>query len=125
MPSKDILQTWDLCIEQSDWIYTVKLLSCDAMMLDPVEYGMGFKRGKLDAFFDSQTNEILLQEGMDKAFNDGKWVLVPKSEHLKYLIQLWLDNLLCASDFRESYIPPQEDLGKSRSGCTLYPYNFV
>ncbi|KAG5726611.1 hypothetical protein E4T56_gene5586 [Termitomyces sp. T112] len=125
MPSKDILQTWDLCIEQSDWIYAVKPLSRDAVMLDPVEYGMGFERGELDAFIESQANEILLQEGMDKAFDDGKWVLVPEPEHLKYLVQLWSDNLFCAPDLRERYIPPQEDLGKSRSGCTLYPYNFV
>ncbi|KAG5729739.1 hypothetical protein E4T56_gene1022 [Termitomyces sp. T112] len=124
MPSKDILQTWDLCIEQSDWIYAVKPLSRDAVMLDPVEYGMGFERGELDAFIDSQANEVLLQEGMDKAFDDGKWVLVPESEHLKYLVQLWSDNLLCAPSLRERYIPPQEDLGKSRSGCTLYPYSF-
>ncbi|KAG5349907.1 hypothetical protein C0989_001317 [Termitomyces sp. Mn162] len=62
MPSKDILQTWDLCIEQSDWIYAVKPLSRDAVMLDPVEYGMGFERGELDAFIESQANEVLREQ---------------------------------------------------------------
>ncbi|KAH0588237.1 hypothetical protein H2248_006949 [Termitomyces sp. 'cryptogamus'] len=124
MPSRKILQTWDLCIEKSDSVYTVKPLSRDAMMLDPIEYGMGFERGELNAFIDSKANEITLQEDMSRALDDEKWVLAPESEHLKYLAQLWRENLLCAPTRRQRYIPPQEDLGKSRSGCTLYPYSF-
>ncbi|KAH0588225.1 hypothetical protein H2248_006937 [Termitomyces sp. 'cryptogamus'] len=125
MPSRNILQTWDLCIVKSDLVYTVKQpLGRDAVMLDPIEYGMGFERGELNAFIDSKANEITLQEDMSRALDDEKWVLVPELEHLKYLVQLWSDNLLCAPDSRKRYIPPQEDLGKSRSGCTLYPYSF-
>ncbi|KAG5730421.1 hypothetical protein E4T56_gene18066, partial [Termitomyces sp. T112] len=105
MPSKGILQTRDLYIEKRDLVCTGKPLSRDAVMLDPVEYGMGFERGELNAFIDSKANEITLQEDMGTAFHDGKWVLVPELEHLKYLAQLWRENLLCAPTRRQRYIP--------------------
>lgn len=68
--------------------------------LDPVEYGMGFKRGETNKFVGSKANKLtckvtlplyypfstiralyIVQKDMAKAFDNKKWTLVPEEEH--------------------------------------------
>ncbi|KAG6899143.1 hypothetical protein C0993_000284 [Termitomyces sp. T159_Od127] len=123
MPSKHIVHASQLYIDKRDSLCALPLINPTAIVLDPIEYGMGFQRGEMNEFVGSDANKITLQRDMAEAFDNNKWSLVPEQQHLEYLVQLWYDNLHCPVDERARYIPLKKGLRVSKSGRTFYPYS--
>ncbi|KAJ7134577.1 hypothetical protein C8R44DRAFT_770865 [Mycena epipterygia] len=70
-------------------------------VFDCIEHGMGFKRGELEEFVDSEANVLEMREDLIEACRNGEWVLVPEEEDLSDIIRLWNTNTKCKTALDE------------------------